>query len=172
MGEQNLLLGKDFRNQVVKDTEAKAKVTNAVRRKKKRNRPASAAASSADRSFRNSPPRRASFNKGASGGQRTPKFVYQKKEKSYNKKGQCDHMSFFQKSGISSPGAKLRSKSRPSLCKRVVSRVKNTSDPIRRKVKTLPGFLGEVDKRPKHIGHYKRVSNTIQKAPSSKVNKR
>ena len=35
LGEKDFLLGKDFRNQVVKDTDAKTKMHNAVRRKKK-----------------------------------------------------------------------------------------------------------------------------------------
>ena len=35
LGEKHCLLGKDFQNQFVKDTEAKTKMHNAVRRKKK-----------------------------------------------------------------------------------------------------------------------------------------
>ena len=35
MGEKHCLLGKDFQSQRVKDTEAKTKMHNAVRRKKK-----------------------------------------------------------------------------------------------------------------------------------------
>ena len=79
LGEKDFLLGKDFRNQVVKDTEAKTKMYNAVRRKKKGAKAQPQASTTPQMSFQESLSRQQGY-RGSGGGRRTTnKFVYRKK---------------------------------------------------------------------------------------------
>ena len=57
LGENDFLLGKDFRNQVVKDTEAKTKMYNAVQRKRKDVKAQPQALTTPQMSFQESPSR-------------------------------------------------------------------------------------------------------------------
>ena len=79
LGEKDFLLGKDFRNQVVKDTEAKTKMHNAVRRKKKGAKVQLQASATPQMLFQESPSRQQGC-RGSRGGDRTTnRFVYRKK---------------------------------------------------------------------------------------------
>ena len=79
LGVKDCLLGKDFQNQVVKDTEAKAKMHNAVRRKKKGAKAQPQASTTLQIPFQESPSRQQEYRGNGGGHRTTCKFVYRKK---------------------------------------------------------------------------------------------
>ena len=78
LSEKGYLLCKDFRNQVVKDTEAKTKMHNVVRRKKKGAQPQ--VSTTPQMFFQESPSRQQGYRSSGGGSRIINKFVYQKRE--------------------------------------------------------------------------------------------
>ena len=78
LSEKGYLLCKDFRNQVVKDTEAKTKMHNVVRRKKKGAQPQ--VSTTPQIFFQESPSRQQGYRSSGGGSRIINKFVYQKRE--------------------------------------------------------------------------------------------
>ena len=77
LGEKDCLLGKDFQNQVLKDTEAKTKMHNAVRRKEKGSKAQPQASTILQIPFQESPSRQQGYRGNGGGHRTTCKFVYQ-----------------------------------------------------------------------------------------------
>ena len=98
LSEKHCLLGKDFRNEGVKDIEAKTKMHNAVRRKKKGAKAQPQASTTPQRPFQDSPSRQQEYRGKSGGGRTTNKFVYQKKGRQTQSqgKGQSDNNPFSQ----------------------------------------------------------------------------
>ena len=84
LSEKGYLLCKDFRNQVVKDTEAKTKMHNVVRRKKKGAQPQ--VSTTPQIFFQESPSRQQGYRSSGGGIRIINKFVYQKKGDRLNPK--------------------------------------------------------------------------------------
>ena len=110
LGEKDFLLGKDFRNQVVKDTEAKTKMHNAVRRKKKGAKAQPQASTTPQMPFQESPSRQQGYRGSGGRCRTTNKFVYRKKGRQTQSQGksQCDTKSFSQQFGISCTNTKIQ----------------------------------------------------------------
>ena len=100
LSEKGYLLCKDFRNQVVKDTEAKTKMHNVVRRKKKGAQPQ--VSTTPQMFFQESPSRQQGYRSSGGGSRIINKFVYQKGRQTQSEaKGQYDNKPFSQPFGIS-----------------------------------------------------------------------
>ena len=173
LGEKDYLLGKDFRNQVVKDTEAKAKMHNAVGRKKKGAKAQPQASTTPQIPFQESPSCQQGYR--GSGGRRgtTNKFVYRKKVRQTQSQetGQCGNKPFSQQFGISCANTRFRFTKPTTIHKKSIPGNKNTSDRSSRKTKMLSKVLGKINQRPKHIGDYTRISDTLQKKTFPKIKK-
>ena len=79
LGGEDCLFGKDFRNQVVKDTEAKTKTHSAVRKKKKGAKDQPQASTTPQMPFQQSPSRQQGYRGSGGGSRTTNRFVYRKK---------------------------------------------------------------------------------------------
>ena len=171
LGEKDFLLGKDFRNQVVKDTEAKTKMHNGVQRKKKYAKAQPQALITLQMPFQESPSRQQGYRGNGGGRRTTNKLVYRKKRRQIQSqgKGQCDNKPFSQQFGISCANTRFRFTKRTPIHKKSIPGNKNTSGPSSRKTKILSKVLGKINQRPKHAGHYTRVPDTLQKKTLPKI---
>ena len=79
LDEKYWLLGKEFQKNVVNDTEAKTKMHNAVRTKKKGAKAQPHALTTPKLAFQESPSRQHEYSGSGGGCRTTKKFVYQKK---------------------------------------------------------------------------------------------
>ena len=122
LGEKDFLLGKDFRNQVVKDTDAKTKMHNAVRRKKKGAKTQPQASTTPQMHFQGSLSRQQGYRGSGWGRRTTNKFVYKKKRDtdSILRKRQCDNKPFSQQFGISCANARSRFTKRTLIHKKPI----------------------------------------------------
>ena len=110
LGDKDFLLGKDFRNQVVKDTEAKTKMYNAVQSKRKGAKAQPHASTTHQMPFQESPSCQQGYRGSGGGCRTTHKFVYRKKGRQTQSqgRGQCDSKPFSQQFGISCANTRFR----------------------------------------------------------------
>ena len=103
----------------------------------------------------------------------TNKFVSQKKGRQTQSQGkvECDNKPFSQQFGISCADTRFRFTKRTPINKKSITENKNTSGPSSRKTKILSKVLGKINQRLKHIGHYTRVLDTLQKKTLPKIKK-
>ena len=101
------------------------------------------------------------------GGRRTTnKFVYQKKGDRLNPKEKVNKP-FSQQFPLLIPDSDLQNVH--PFIKKSIPGNENTSGPSSRKTKIVSKVLGKINQRPKDIGHYTRVSDTLQKKTLPKI---
>ena len=173
LGEKDCFFGKDFRNQVVKDTEAKTKTHNAVGKKKKSAKDQPQASTTPQMPFQESPSRQYGYRCSGGGSRTTNRFVYRKKGRQTQSqgKGHCDNKPFSQEFGIFCANIRFRFTKRKPIHKKSIPGNKDTSGPSSRETKLLSKVLGKINQRPKHIGHCTRDSDTLQKKILPKIKK-
>ena len=173
LGEKDCFFGKDFRNQVVKDTEAKTKTHNAVGKKKKSAKDQPQASTTPQMPFQESPSRQYGYRCSGGGSRTTNRFVYRKKGRQTQSqgKGHCDGKPFSQQFGISCANTRFRFTKRTPIHKKSIPGNKDTSGPSSRKTEILSKVLGKIIQRPKLIGHCTRVSDSLQKKTLLKIKK-
>ena len=93
-------------------------------------------------------------------------FIEKRKIDSIPRKKSMWYQALFSTVGISCANT-----SKYTLHKKSISRNKNISGLSRRNSKILSKALVKIDQRPKHIGHYLRVVDTLQKKTFCKIKK-
>ena len=82
--------------------------------------------------------------------------------------GQCDNKPYCQQFGISYANTRFRFTKQTPIHKNSIPGNKNTPGSSSRKTKILFKVLEKINQRPKRIGHYTTVSDTLLKKPSQK----
>ena len=144
---------------------------NVVRRKKKGAKAQSQASTTPKMPFQESPSHQRGYRGSVGWHRTTNKFVYWRKgrQTQFQGKGHRDNKSFSQQFGISCANTSFRFTKRTPIHKKSIPGNKNTSGPFSRKTKILSKVLGKINQRPKHAGHYTRVSDTLQKKTLPKI---
>ena len=121
--------------------------------------------------FQESPSRQYGYRCSGGGSRTTNRFVYRKKGRQTQSqgKGHCDGKPFSQQFGISCANTRFRFAKRTPIHKKSFPGNKYTSVSSRRKTKVVSKVLGKINQRRKHIGHYSRVSDTLQRKTLTKI---
>ena len=160
LGEKDCLLGKDFRNQVIKIVKPKPRCIMQCDRRTK-----------VLRLYRKLQRHPKCLFKRALHVNKDTEVVMEGAELPTNlfieKKG--DRLNPKEKVSVITSAFLNSFSKRTPIHKKSIPGNKNTSGPSSRKTKILSKVLGKINQRPKHIGHYTRVSDTLKIKPLRKL---
>ena len=164
LGKKDILLGNEFREQFMKNKEAKRKTLAAL--------PHSTSTSRNYQPFRLRPS--SQFHRGGGGG--PSRFVYNRKQHQVGRQNNFQsrgggkieqEQPLPQNGGISCLSTKLKIEQSSSHGKKYFPGIGYSKSPISRKTSTFSKVLGKNDKGSKHTGYNKGLSETIQVKSSS-----